>query len=410
MKRYRELLATRFVKSLIVSAFPARMAYGMIGLCIFFKVERETNSVAIAGLAIGLNGITGALTAGIRGSMLDRWGQRWPLRIFVPSYALLILTLNTMHSQNLILIVAFILGMTAPPINISVRPLWIDIVPGSSLRTAYALDTVSMNTATVIGPILATSLSLSSRPEFALIVAALSMALGGGALAIHPVSNAWIPEKKDREQGNLIRNKAIQLLMLEGIFIGIGWGAFNVAIPSFATLEGVPWRTGWVLASLGIATVIGGVFGGLVSNKVSSLISWRRIYLIWAALTIPLAFTYPGWSMAILGAFIGLVSGAGQVFYFEVLEAVRPKGSQASSLGWIWTVEGTFMAFGSALGGWICQNYSPRYALGLTTLMTLVGLLVIFIGWQRFQPANKIPTVEEDLNAQLDSTSDQFRH
>ena len=410
MKRYRELLATRFVKSLIISAFPARMAYGMIGLCIFFKVERETNSVAIAGLAIGLNGITGALTAGLRGSMLDRWGQRWPLRIFVPSYALLILTLNIMHSQNLILIVAFILGMTAPPINISVRPLWIDIVPRSSLRTAYALDTVSMNTATVIGPILATTLSLSSHPEFALIVAALSMAIGGGALAIHPVSNAWIPEKKDKGQGTLIKNRAIQLLMLEGIFIGIGWGAFNVAIPSFATLEGVPWRTGWVLASLGTATVIGGVFGGLVSNKVSSLISWRRIYLIWAALTIPLAFTYPGWSMAILGAFIGLVSGAGQVFYFEVLEAVRPKGSQASSLGWIWTVEGTFMACGSALGGWICQNYSPRYALGLTTLMTLVGLLVIFIGWQRFQPANKIPTVEEDLNAQLDSTSDQFRH
>ena len=50
----------RFVKSLIISAFPARVAYGMIGLCIFFKVERETNSIAIAGLAIGLNGITGA--------------------------------------------------------------------------------------------------------------------------------------------------------------------------------------------------------------------------------------------------------------------------------------------------------------------------------------------------------------
>lgn len=68
------------------------------------------------------------------------------------------------------------------------------------------------------------------------------------------------------------------------------------------------------------------------------------------------------------------------------------------------------MAFGAALSGWICENYSPRYALGLTTLMTLVGLLVIFIGWQRFQPANKIPTDEEDLSAQLDSTSDQFPH
>jgi predicted MFS family arabinose efflux permease len=182
-----------------------------------------------------------------------------------------------MHSQNLILITAFVLGMTAPPINISVRPLWVDIVPRSSLRTAYALDTVSMNSAVVLGPILATTLSLSSRPEFALIAAAFSMALGGGALAIHPVSNAWIPEKKDKGQGALIKNRAIQLLMLEGIFIGIGWGAFNIAIPAFATIEEVPWRTAWILASLGVATVIGGILGGLVSNKVSSLISWRRI-------------------------------------------------------------------------------------------------------------------------------------
>jgi MFS family permease len=410
MKRYRDLLATPHVKSLMVSAFPARIAYGMIGLSIFFKVERETHSVALAGLAIGLNGITGAMTAGARGSIMDKWGQRWPLRIFVPAYATLILTLNIMHSKNLILIVAFVLGMTAPPINISVRPLWVDIVPRTSLRTAYAIDTVSMNTAAVIGPILATTLSLSSRPQLSLIVAAISMGIGGGALAIHPVSNAWIPEKKDKGQENLLKNKAIRLLMLEGVFIGIGWGAFNVAIPAFSTLEHVPSRTAWILGSLGIATVIGGIFGGLVSNKVSSLISWRRIYIMWAALTLPLAFTYPGWSMAILGAGIGLVSGAGQVFYFEVLEAVRPKGSQASSLGWIWTVEGTFMSFGSALGGWICQNYSPRLALSLTTVMTFVGMSVIFIGWQRFQPANKIPTTEEDLNAQLDSTSDQFHH
>ena len=55
---------------LAISAFPARLAYGMIGLGIFFKTEQETGSIAAAGFAIGLNSLAGALTAGIRGSAL----------------------------------------------------------------------------------------------------------------------------------------------------------------------------------------------------------------------------------------------------------------------------------------------------------------------------------------------------
>jgi len=67
-----------------ISAFPARLAYGMIGLGIFFKAEQETGSIAIAGFAIGLNSLAGSLTAGLRGSVMDKFGQKWPIRILVP--------------------------------------------------------------------------------------------------------------------------------------------------------------------------------------------------------------------------------------------------------------------------------------------------------------------------------------
>jgi len=82
----------------------------MIGLAIFFKTEQETNSVAIAGLAIGINSLAGSFTAGIRGSIMDKWGQKWPLRIFVPAYAAMLLALNMAHDRNLLLIAAFVLG------------------------------------------------------------------------------------------------------------------------------------------------------------------------------------------------------------------------------------------------------------------------------------------------------------
>ena len=172
MNRYRELIAFPQVIRLGISAFPARLAYGMIGLGIFFKAEQETGSVAIAGFAIGLNSLAGAATAGLRGSVMDRFGQKWPIRILVPMYSGLILLLNTMETRQSILFTAFILGITAPPINLSVRPLWKDIVPESFLRTAYAFDSSMMSSTSVIGPVVITALSLSSRPALGLGTAA----------------------------------------------------------------------------------------------------------------------------------------------------------------------------------------------------------------------------------------------
>jgi MFS family permease len=399
MNRYKELFAFPQVVSLGIAAFPARLAYGMISLGIFFKAEQSTDSFAIAGFAIGLNSLAGAATAGIRGSIMDRWGQKWPLRILVPCYTILILSLNQMDTARSILITAFILGISAPPINLSVRPLWKDIVPPTYLRTAYAFDSAMMSSTAVVGPVVVTALALSSRPYLALNVTAALMMTGGIALALTPVSRNWIPEKKIKGQERLLQSRAIQLLMFEGCFIGFGWGVFDVAVPAFATQEGVPHRVAWIFAAFGTATVIGGLLGGLVSKKMAPLSALRRAYFLWSVACLPIAFTYPDWTMALVGASIGFLGGAVQVFYFEVLEAVRPKGSQTSSLGWIWSVEGSFMAVGAAVGGIVSEHLSPRYGLAMLPLMIFTGFIILTIGRARLAAANDLPTDEEDLAA-----------
>ncbi len=389
-----------------ISAFPARLAYGMIGLGIFFKAEQETGSVAIAGFAIGLNSLAGSLTAGLRGSVMDRFGQKWPIRILVPLYSCLILLLNTMETRTSILVTAFILGITAPPINLSVRPLWKDIVPDTYLRTAYAFDSSMMSSTSVIGPVIITALSLSSRPSLGLGMTAALMFIGGVALSLTPASRDWIPEKKRKGQQRLWRDRAIRLLMFEGCFIGFGWGVFDVAVPAFATQEGVQHRVAWIFAAFGAATVVGGLLGGLVSKKLAPLSALRRAYFLWVIACIPIAFTYPDWSMALFGACIGFVGGAVQVFYFEVLEAVRPKGSQTASLGWIWSVEGSFMAVGAAVGGVVSETFSPRIGLAMLPIMISIGLIILSIGRGRLSAANDIPTDEEDLQAMKDISNE----
>ena len=121
MKRYQELFRFPNVWVLVLSAFPARVAYGMVSLGIFFKVEAELSSVALAGLAVGVNAAAGAATAGVRGMVIDRYGMKWPLRIQVPGYSIMLIALNIASDRSLLLAFSLILGLSAPPINCQIR-------------------------------------------------------------------------------------------------------------------------------------------------------------------------------------------------------------------------------------------------------------------------------------------------
>ena len=371
----------------------------MISLSIFFKVQQSTGSIAIAGLATGVNGVTGATTAGLRGTLIDRFGMKIPLRFFAPSYALLILLFSTGSSKTQLIVFAGILGFSAPPINLSIRPLWKVTVPAEQIRTAYAIDTAVMNSVGVFGPLLATTVSLNHSPQMSLRICSLLIFIGGAALSMSPQLKKWKPERKSSSDLAVWRTPAMQLLMFEGVFIGLGWGAFDIAVPAFTTLEGIPHRTGIIFAIMAAGNVVGGLVAGMVSKKISSFAAFKRIYFFWFIFSLPLAFTYPNWSMMIVTASMSLMMGGLQVFYLEISEAVRPKGTAVAALGWLWTVEGTFASLGAALGGFISEHYSPRYCLALTTACVGIGYLIMRGGSVLLKAADRIPTEEEDIDA-----------
>jgi len=405
MNRYVALFRIPNVWVLVLTCFPARVAYGMVSLSIFFKVEQSTGSISSAGLALGLNAASGALTAGIRGSAMDKYGQKWPLRIMVPTYATLTIALNLADAKATMLTLAFVMGLSAPPINLSVRPLWKIVVPEKDLRTAYAVDSSIMNFAFVVGPVIATSLALSRFSSSPLFICAALILLGGISLGMTNVARNWIPETKGADYQPLWKHKPLQLLMIEGCFIGFGWGLFDVAVPAFTTIEKVPHMTAWIFAAMGVSNVVGGLLAGLVSKKTSSLKAMRRTYGVWFFVSIPMALSYPNWTMIIAGAFLGLVGGAIQVFYWEVMEAIRPQGSPTAMMGWLWSVEGTLMAVGSMAGGFISEHSSPTIALSITALCIGAGYLILALGKSRLIAADRIPTDDEDLAAMKDNAN-----
>ena len=389
----------------MLSSFPARLAYGMVALGIFFKTQQETHSVALAGVAVGINGIAGASTAGLRGSLSDRFGMKWPLRFLVPSYATSLLILNFMHSSKSILIFTYIVGVTAPPINLSIRPLWKDAVPQELLRTAYAADTSIASSTNILGPIVATSLALSAHPASVLILTSIFAAVGGGSLMSLRITRNWIPEKRPEKRQSIFKYRAIRVLAIEGMFIGIAFGAFEVAVPSTTTLAGVAHRTSWILGAMGLGNIIGGLLGGLVGKRTSPLRGLRKTYIGWIVVSLPLAFANPDWSLIICALLLGGFTGAQQVFYWEIVEAVRPKGWASGALGWLWTIEGSFQAGGAALGGWVAERFTPHFAFAMTSLSIVIGFIIILSSRSVLAASDKVPTDENDLAAMKDNNN-----
>ena len=125
------------------------------------------------------------------------------------------------------------------------------------------------------------------------------------------------------------------------------------------------------------ASIVGSLLAGIIGKKLTPLNAFIRNYYIWVIVGIPLFLTTPGWSLMLVSAFIGLSNGAQQVFYLEVIEAVRPNGTSASALGWMWTVEGSAASVGSWVGGSISQTVSPQFCFGITSISVLLGLVVV---------------------------------
>jgi len=389
VRDYLLFLKVPGAKSLLAAAFPARFAYGMIGLGLYFKVYHETHSIAVAGFAAGANGIAGSLTTGIRAKLLDTYGLKWPIRFFVPAYSLSILLVNASHSKTLLIVFSIILGIAAPPINLSVRPLWRSIVPQETLRTAYAIDSSSMEIASILGPLAVTALALSSHPGLALGVCSLSLLIGGLSISALEVVSRWIPEERNPSEMKLFRIPGIRLLAIEGIFIGLGTGIFSIALPAFSTLRHVPHMTSIVMAIQSSTMILGSLVAGTIGKHWTPLQAFKRNYIFWTLAISPLALTSPGWSLMVVGGLVGLFVGAQQVFYLEMLEYIRPKGAAASALGWMWMIEGSAGAVGSALGGSLSESISPQFCFALSSLAVLAGALVTFSGQKYLQRANR---------------------
>jgi len=379
MRNYLTLLKLRNVRLLLMVSFPARICQSMVNLTIFFHVQRVTGSITLAGLASGCYQLSLSLSLGYRAFLIEKFGQQRPLLMLVPIYSAMVFFYKYIDATFLLVTLPLLMGMASPPINLSVRPLWKAAAPIQLLRTSYALDLIAINITTILGPLLATTLAFSARPETAIELCALLQLVGGLGLSLTAVSRSWVPESKDMKEGGIWKSKGLQILAVQSAGFGIAAGAFSVGIPAFTLIEGVPKWSAVVFTGMAVASVFGGLMSGLISRKISPVSALILSNGLWALMTVPFALTHADWSLLTVAIFYGFFTGALRVFFWEVIEAVRPAGTALTAVGMLWTVEGLCMAIGAAAGGWSADHLSPRATLLMITISLAVSFITIIL-------------------------------
>jgi predicted MFS family arabinose efflux permease len=397
---YREYLRIPGVKPLLFASTFGRLSYAMVSLAIFFQVQTITGSVGTAGLAVGLSSGLGAMTAGPRGLIVDRFAQTRPLFAFVPAYAVSCLLLAFVARDALsAVLLSGLIGLTAPPINISIRPLWLDIVGQDRVRMAYSVDTAYHNLVMLLGPVIATLVALNVSPKLGIAVVGVSMLIGGLLLAFNSHSKAWVPEAREHGEAGLLRSPAIRFLAVEGAMMGLSAGFITIGIPALATLSGEEGMAGPVMSAMGVGAIIGTLWAGAKAKEIAPANGLRASTLLFAIALLPLAFVPIGpWMMAVVlvaWAFIGPAN----VFYLEVIDVVRPRGTAVAALGTLWMIEGAGMAIGNAVGGIIAESVSPHLTLALGSLFAIASPILFTIGMRGvLKPATQV-TAKEALDA-----------
>jgi MFS family permease len=293
VERYRRTLALPGVRTLMIlmlfARIPAAATAMVLTLHVAIGLGRGYGAAGLVGAAatIGI-GIGAPLT----GRIVDRYGLRTALVITTLGETLFWATAPWM-SYPVLLVMAFIGGLFAIQAMSIGRQAIAVLVPESHRRTAYSMDSISVELGFMVGPVVGVALATQVSTSAALRTLAVGFAVVGIAVFIFnpPTRGAEEPasyERPPRREWFNGRLFAVLLIGAGAVFVLAGT---EVAIVAILREHGeVDW-TGAAIVILCVASILGGFVHGAVRKSLPQV----TLMALLGALTIPLLFVDGTW-------------------------------------------------------------------------------------------------------------------
>lgn len=386
---YRELLAVRPIRRLLLVGMIARVPHSAAGVLLTLHIVLTLGEgYAAAGAAAAVMTIGIALGAPWRGRRVDTAGLRKALVPSVISEAV-IWSIVPHVSYQWLLPLVFVGGLLTLPIFSVIRQSLGVLAEGDQRRTAFALDAITTEMVFMIGPAVGAVVATSGYTVAGLTIVGAATSLAGLFLIwfnpptrsleetqesvedqrhaaeaavvsaapahVQEAAAELVPAGSARPGGlrsKVARNFAWFTATVGALFAvaaGAGMVLSGTDVGIVAALE-----TGGRQSEIGIvflfwcaASVVGGLIYGAMHRPVPPIL----LLLGMAALTTPMAFAHDTWALALLSILPGLLCAPVLSAASEKVADLVSEERRGEAMGWYGSALTAGVALGAPLAG-----------------------------------------------------------
>ncbi|SKC43739.1 MFS transporter [Okibacterium fritillariae] len=399
MSSYSSLLKTPGVARIIAAQLVARFPFGMLSLAILLHVERQTGSYGAAGAVLAAASIGQAIAGPLTSRWMGQWGMR---RVLWLTLAVCVVTVSIIAVVPMgvvfYMVLAFIAGLSTPPIQPAVRTIYPKMVNSTQLTPLFSLDASAQEIIWVLGPVITTFTSTQVSTVAGLVLA-VALMIGGGTWFISSpeVGRVRIPRSR-RKLGVVLKKPAVLLATVVGFLLIGACSALEAGVVAVFGHSGL--EAGVVLAIFALGSLLGGLLLGHIPIGPWALA--RRMLIVAVGMTV--AFAIPGFFPNVIWLSVTLfVAGIGIAPALAVLFAIVSSSVKfsdtAEAYGWVGTGQLIGAAIGSAAAGVLIDANGAVGAFWAASVLAIVGFVVPLLGrrWHpdlRGRDASPIPDTE----------------
>lgn len=354
----------------LISQLFARFPFGMLSLAFVIHIQAITGSYAIAGIALGAETIGASISGPLLARYMAKFGIRRVIAISTSITVTSLVALALVPAEPVLLVgLAFMVGLSSPPIQPAARTIYPQVTPKELLASLYSLDATAQEIIWVLGPLVATLVAASFGHVAMLITVAVIQVAGTlWFLANNSVGKAKIPKTNSRLGKALKNSRVLAVTVLGLLFVGSFAGVEVGAVALFdKAVAGIM----FALFSLG------SIFGGLL---LAPRFKGKN------ALTIFLIITVAGYAAILIAPtnaiWVGsclFAAGLGVAPTLGILSLMIATGTSGSETieAYGWTTTGQLVGFsaGSALAGIAIDAVGPSSSLLVSVVFGLFTIL-----------------------------------
>ncbi|MGA5764047.1 MFS transporter [Nonomuraea bangladeshensis] len=401
---YRRLLSHSGVPYLLVVALTVKLSTPVLSLALLLAALDRLGSYTAAGFVLTGHALALAMSAPLGGRLVDRYGRRRVLTVYLAAHAVSYGLLLVAHQAGSAAMVgtAVLLGATTPPVTAVVRGLWPEVVPPDAVQAAYAVDNAVNEVMFIVGPLLVPLLMLRMPASGVVAAAGAFLLVGTAFLLLFPAvrasasarsasaSSPQIPGRRlSRLAGPLAHRPTLVLLVLAA-FGTFSFGSLRIATVAAATALNSPSAAGVLMGLLSVGALIGALGYGARDWGVPAKLLLIGLSLADSASMLAGAHVSGFLALAVLITAIGLLTGPRDAVHPALLAEHTPARYRTEVFAWLNTFMWTGYGLGTAVAGRLTgpdNNAGPAF---LTA--AVVSMLAALVAGLAYRPTTRPTT------------------